>query len=244
MGNLLFVGIHFGNGAKFTLHHLDVQFKICQKIHLAQARNLSLLGLQFDHNGISFFTMQKFTLKSLEVCANLQEVYHFVGCNFDHDGKFTLCYAEVHLQHVHFFPATGSSLTAIGKFTFIFELLTHSVFSWAEIIRIEIIRTTIDYENRSNPHTINTNITLVIPQHTIIPHLINLDEPIRNVLALSSALRISKIKLKSFRIWKNIQHEKDAPNQYLFNSISFGTFQRGPEINPPKKYENPRNSKR
>jgi hypothetical protein len=68
----------------------------------------------------------------------------------------------------------------------------------------------------------------------------------RNVLvsALSSLLCISEIKLKPFRIWKNIQHEKDAPNQYLFNSISFGTFQRGPEINPPKKYEKPRNSKR
>jgi hypothetical protein len=43
---------------------------------------------------------------------------------------------------------------------------------------------------------------------------------------LSPLWRISEIKHKPFRIWKNIPHEKDAPNQYLFNAISFGTFQK------------------
>jgi hypothetical protein len=28
------------------------------------------------------------------------------------------------------------------------------------------------------------------------------------------------------RIWKKVQHEKVAPNQYIFNIILFGTFRQ------------------
>jgi hypothetical protein len=46
------------------------------------------------------------------------------------------------------------------------------------------------------------------------------------VSSLSPLLRISEIKLKPFRIWTKVQHEKVAPNQYLFNTISFETFRQ------------------